>query len=308
MRTGLVAGRVFGAILAFVLAVAPAAADWPVFGWSRIVVFGDFYSDTGNTYAILHRPTRPYLPGRYTNGPAWVEYLSVLPMKTQAEANGGPIDNLHSTNAAVGGDILLGKDGANNLDAEIKTYFERGGLVRGGDRVVVFVGAEDAYVFFAIATSGVTWEQYRAAYDAFMAQADAEAASLAKLIAHGARHIVVGAIPPVDHSPKIGQDLGTTAFAIPTYNRRLGDAIATLRRKHPGVEIEYVNFYNLFSSILSAPEAWGFADTTQACIKVPACAAGGKAIRDRYLWWDARSPTARVHALMAYTAGIALSP
>ena len=60
-----------------------------VFKPSSLVVFGDSYSDHGNTYRSSHS-TYPFSPaywdGRFSNGPVWVEYLArhfgLNPLKT----------------------------------------------------------------------------------------------------------------------------------------------------------------------------------------------------------------------------------
>jgi phospholipase/lecithinase/hemolysin len=46
--------------------------------FSRIVVFGDSLSDTGNFYHLTggQLPPTPYANGRFSNGPLWVEYLA----------------------------------------------------------------------------------------------------------------------------------------------------------------------------------------------------------------------------------------
>jgi phospholipase/lecithinase/hemolysin len=50
-----------------------------VFTPSALIVFGDSYSDNGNTYRSSHS-TYPFSPayweGRFSNGPVWVEYLA----------------------------------------------------------------------------------------------------------------------------------------------------------------------------------------------------------------------------------------
>jgi phospholipase/lecithinase/hemolysin len=47
--------------------------------FSRIIVFGDSTSDTGNFYRMsggVYPPSPPYWQGHFCNGPVWVEYLA----------------------------------------------------------------------------------------------------------------------------------------------------------------------------------------------------------------------------------------
>src|SRR4029453_12923135 len=83
--------RVSCAIL-LTLAVVPetvttAWADSTPF--SRIIVFGDSLSDTGNFYHLTGGfPPAPYANGRFSNGPLWIEYLADdLGMKLLPEDN-----------------------------------------------------------------------------------------------------------------------------------------------------------------------------------------------------------------------------
>lgn len=65
-----------GMIAAFALSETTAvfANSTP---FSRIIVFGDSLSDTGNLYLLSGGyPPAPYAEGRFSNGPIWVEYLA----------------------------------------------------------------------------------------------------------------------------------------------------------------------------------------------------------------------------------------
>lgn len=46
--------------------------------FSKIVVFGDSISDSGNLHSWARIPNAPYWNGRYSDGPVWVEYLSAF--------------------------------------------------------------------------------------------------------------------------------------------------------------------------------------------------------------------------------------
>ncbi|MDP2324933.1 MAG: SGNH/GDSL hydrolase family protein, partial [Gammaproteobacteria bacterium] len=64
--------------VSFVGALLVSMASTPAFAFSAMYVFGDSLSDTGNvsvaTFGTV--PAAPYAPGRFSNGPVWVETLS----------------------------------------------------------------------------------------------------------------------------------------------------------------------------------------------------------------------------------------
>ena len=66
------------------LILLPFSAQAATPHFSAVYVFGDSYCDVGNLYAYVGAPGFPYLPGRRSNGPLWVEHVANawgLPMK-----------------------------------------------------------------------------------------------------------------------------------------------------------------------------------------------------------------------------------
>src|SRR5215831_1356590 len=86
--------------------IAAPAASTP---FSRIVVFGDSLSDTGNFYSLTGNqlPPSPYSNGRFSNGSLWVEYLADdLGMQVLQEDNyavaGATTGHLNSNDGVLG--------------------------------------------------------------------------------------------------------------------------------------------------------------------------------------------------------------
>lgn len=74
---------------------------------TKLVIFGDSLSDTGNVYLAtggVYPPAPPYFPGRFSNGPIWVDYLAANYGTTAVPFLAG------GTNFAVGG-ASTGVDG-----------------------------------------------------------------------------------------------------------------------------------------------------------------------------------------------------
>ncbi|MDF3055392.1 MAG: outer rane autotransporter barrel domain protein, partial [Gammaproteobacteria bacterium] len=80
---------------------------------SRLVVFGDSYSDNGNTYRLTQHLlplSPPYYKGRFTDGPMWNEYLINL-------LNRSSKNKTRLTNYAFGSGMVL-KSNIVTLDAD----------------------------------------------------------------------------------------------------------------------------------------------------------------------------------------------
>jgi phospholipase/lecithinase/hemolysin len=104
----------------------------------HVVVFGDSLSDNGNSFAAGRPPSPPYYPGRWTNGPNWVDYFSYF---SQVNQHFLPITAFipnHGTNFAVGGSSSA------LLAGQIGSYLgSTGGRASARDLFVVWIGAND---------------------------------------------------------------------------------------------------------------------------------------------------------------------
>src|SRR5579862_7480610 len=58
------------------LILQPFSAQAATPPFSAVYVFGDSYCDVGNLYTVIGAPGAPYLPGRRSNGPLWVEHVA----------------------------------------------------------------------------------------------------------------------------------------------------------------------------------------------------------------------------------------
>ena len=76
----------FALLMSLLSAAPPADAGQ----FTKLVVFGDSLSDTGNVFAVTHGavpPSAAYYAGRFSNGPVWPEYLAAslsLPLENFA--------------------------------------------------------------------------------------------------------------------------------------------------------------------------------------------------------------------------------
>src|SRR5215471_4598683 len=161
--------------------------------FSRVIVFGDSLSDTGNFYSLTGGfPPPPYANGRFSNGSLWVEYL--------ADDLGTPL--VPGDNYAVAG-AMTGHGNSN--DGFL-------GLIYPGlqDELAAFVATEppggaDPQALYII------WAGANDIFVALASQGDLEAAirdgvantihAVQLLRGNGAQHIMVPNIPDLGLTP-----------------------------------------------------------------------------------------------------------
>ena len=117
---------------------------------TKIVVFGDSLSDTGNLFAYLiseglpvFPPSPPYYNGRFSNGPVWVETLADglgLTALTPSLLGG--------TNNAWGGAETghgFSSQGTPNIGEQIVAFFNGGNAPSDKHLYVIWAGSNDFY-------------------------------------------------------------------------------------------------------------------------------------------------------------------
>jgi outer membrane lipase/esterase len=85
------------------------------------------------------------------------------------------------------------------------------------------------------------------------------------------------------------------------YNEALAGLIGSLNLALPGVEIRLFDAYAILNEVLDDPAAFGFVNTTDACVTpdVPPYACKKP---DTYVFWDGTHPTKAMHAVLAHKA------
>lgn len=270
--------RVLGAlsVLALVTATAPIAAAAP---FTAIYGFGDSLSDTGNVKLATGGavPAAPYFDGRFSNGPVAVEHL--------AQALGLPIlpSLAGGTNYAYGG----ARTGS-------------GGSVPGVLDQVALFGLANANV----ADPGALYFMFAGGNDLRDAAADPGNAAtivqqgvtnligaLTTLYGMGARDFFVPNLPNLGRTPESlgsGTAAGAT-FLSQTFNALLATSLNTFALLRPDAVVYQFNTYLTFEALFANPAAFGYTNTTQACLAVPGCDPNA------FIFWDGIHPTAKVH-------------
>jgi phospholipase/lecithinase/hemolysin len=124
-------------------------------------------------------------------------------------------------------------------------------------------------------------------------------AGVERLIAHGARRIVVFSSYPLVQSPLVSfvdpQAADARRFT-GRFDQRLSESIQSLRKPH--LELSIFSIGDRMRSILAGHAALGLNDTIHPCQitipkEKPACHAP-----DEFLWWDELHPSRRTHQIL----------
>jgi cholinesterase len=253
------------ALVSGLLAAGPAeAAPSP---YTRLVVFGDSLSDTGNA-------------GRFSNGPVWVEHVAErIGARLRPSGEGG-------TNFAVGGARARG--GPTDLRAQADALLSaRRGRLDPAALYVVYGGGNDLLAAGHAADPNAVAKNAAAAIGGVVAD----------LAAAGARRVLVPNLPDIGITPAL-RALGPTAAAEArelsrAYNGALELALDRVEAAHP-VRVVRLDVFSLADGVIADPAGAGFRNVTEPCRDAGTC--------EGMLFWDHVHPTALAHARLAEAA------
>ena len=159
--------------------------------FSRLIVFGDSFSDTGNVFAITQQlvPYSPYVNGRFSNGDLWVD---VFARRFGLSSRSSMLGGTNFACGASGSESGLAQWDAfavgPNLHEQINLFR---GRPTGTDLVVVWTGSID--VLFHIRGGCTTSAEHIA---------ENIAGGVRRLYDRGARHFLVPNIPDLGSMPE----------------------------------------------------------------------------------------------------------
>jgi phospholipase/lecithinase/hemolysin len=262
-----------------------SAASQP---FSRIFVFGDSLSDTGNYHALTGGliPPPSYADGRFSNGPLWVEYLAdhlgmaLLPHDNKAV--GGATTGFFNSNNGLFGQVYPG------LQHQIEAFLADTGPA-GADPEALYVVWAGANDFFVLVQAGLNPEQV--IHDGVSNTVQA----IWLLRQAGARHFLVLNVPDLGLTPFglwSGESEGITTL-VAIYNQFLAAALQDLGEA--GIPTIHVDAFAVLQAMVNFPEDFGFTDVTQ-----PLLSTDGEPAQ--FLFWDTVHPTTRGHEVLAGAA------
>lgn len=250
---------------------------------TEIVAFGDSLSDVGNTYLAAGVPSYPVnpAPGRYSNGPIWLDYLAArLGIAAPTPSLAGGTDN--AWGGAQTGDGLSFM-GTPNTGMQISTYLASSTL-NSHQLITLWAGAND------FLNGGVT--------DPTIPLANI-AAEITTLAAAGGKLFLVpnlpllGELPATNVAPDpVRQGLNQLTLA---FNSGLHDELNGLQSTL-GVTILQLDVNAVFQQMIADPGAFGLTNVTDSAI------ADGVLSGQGYLFWDPVHPTTAVQEMIGNVA------
>lgn len=286
-----------GAVVATAaLALIPAAARGQV-PYTSLTFFGDSYVDTGNALLLTggaQPPSPPYAPGRFSNGPVWVDYLAAS-LGRPGDAAPVFLARSASGNYAIGG---ARTDGLTGTGAQIGSYLTRPGatpttLTDPTGLYALFAGGNDLRDAGGLGTATERQAAAAAAATRVVTQAG-------QLAAAGARNVLLFTLASLAGTPEAQAIPGRPAIddiLAVTFNATLAAGIAGLQASLPGTTFLDFRLDNLFANLLAdasaGGERYGLTNVTTPCFApgAPSCAVS--------VFADNLHPTTRTHQLIA---------
>ena len=272
--------------------------------YSKMYVFGDSLSDTGNIYnSSPQNFPGYYVNGRFSNGKNWIDYLSedlgLAPNTFVTQPNTYlPVPQIltESVNFAFGG-ATTGLDNtvsqlAPGLQQQVGTYLT---ILQATNQTadpnalyILWAGAND-YL-----PTQSTW---------FTPHTDPNQTisnisfALDSLLQAGAKNVAVANLPSLGNVPLTTGTPYQTGFNNLTqwHNAELQQTINGLSQNY-NAKIVSLDFASLFNDAINNPGNYNLTNVTQGCLLVQC------QNPDQFLFWDYIHPTTKAHQLLADAA------
>jgi phospholipase/lecithinase/hemolysin len=310
------------------VSLAAGSAQAGVHSLSKLFVFGDSLSDSGNSKAISNAAsagtvTFPpanlgYVGGRFTNGEVAAEYLwkAFNPGDTSFQASLIP----GGTNFAIGG----ATSGQKNFiqvwpitpDALKPAYANLGNAWQLNQFLtpslpsfdpetslfLVWFYPNDA--FWNGATSGVSVGSFDGSTPPAGLKETAVyniKGTIEKLASYGAKNFLVPNTPDLGLVPEfINNPVQSAYFSqiSSAFNTLLAENLNGLAISRPDLDIVAFQTDDLFAEVRANPGAFGFSDVSNRCQTTAICANGSAADQASFLFWDGSHPTTAGHQMI----------
>jgi len=269
--------------------------------YSKIFIFGDSISDSGNLASVIGGIPAPYYKNRVSNGPVAVDTFTA-----KLGFNANPSLHLIGLNAgdnySVAGAKASGNEGQ-DLDMQILAFQANYNFNAPEDALyVIFLGGNDV--------RAATYQTDPAIAESIIQTANNKIQNAINVLYQsGARSFLVINVPNIALIPETR--LNAEASKNPALINRAADFSKMLNKKlHKTIEkiedikninIKQFNLFKLFNKIVEKAAKFGFTNVTDACFSpvIPAfhpdCNNGLNA--DQFIFFDEIHPTTRVHTM-----------
>jgi phospholipase/lecithinase/hemolysin len=289
------------------VACTPAAA-----AYTAIFAFGDSLSDAGNLFSESGGtlPVAPYVDGHFSNGPTWVEDLSLMlglgPMKPFLTSNDG-------TNYAFGG-AQTGITDINPYDPSSPIHIDLPDQISAYDLLnpkpvkgalyTLDIGANDIMnALVAYAEGKISLP----AVQKVVGEAEVNTIDSVKaLFGLGARSLLYYEVPNLGLTPRFdGSGLQSLASGLAaSFNAAVLKGLAPV--ESDGLKVFTLDTYDLLGEIKADPSKFGFTNVSDPCWtggftdpKSGTLCSPNLADQNKFLFWDEVHPTAAGHLLAA---------
>ena len=263
--------------------------------YSKLVVFGDSLSDTGNHYGawLLGELPHPYYQNRISNGPVSVDVLAGE-LGLSAATSGGFYGSGSGQNYAVSGAKARG-DTFYDLNAQIAKFLAAQSHPIDDEALyVMMVGGND------VRGAALLYSQTAAINDA-RAAADAANEALERVLNAGAKSILVVNVPDVSKTPETAKRelnrpgiTAHTAIISRAFNARLALNVVRLEKTYQ-VDIAQFDAFTRLNQMIAQPNAYGFSNVNEACYHPKQFSYHAQCDFNRFVFFDSIHPTAKVH-------------
>jgi len=269
--------------------------------FSKVYIFGDSLSDTGNLASIFGELPAPYYKNRITNGPVAVDTLTNK-LGDTAEASLHLIGPSVGHNYSVAGASASGNE-AIDLDTQIMSFQANHGYIAPSDALyVIFIGGNDI--------RAALYETDQIIAESIIKTAKNKIRDAIKSLKQaGARSFYVINAPDIASIPETSlmasalnnpELLSRASYLSNRFNRKLHRMIERLEENHK-INISEFKLDKLFSKVLDNSNKLGFTNKKDACFSSvtytfhPDCNYGLNI--DQFVFFDEIHPTARVHSM-----------
>jgi phospholipase/lecithinase/hemolysin len=303
-------------IALFVLLVLAPASPLLAGPPDRFVVFGDSLSDPGNAFILTRNlevppfdsliPDAPYARGalHFSNGPTWVEQLSLLDHAVPTAGPGFLRPRIFS-NYAVGG-ARARLPGPTDLSAQVRVFNDEFPDAPARALYVLWTGGNDVRDALEALAKDPT-----GAASAFILQQAVFSIRDNLIVLHGsgARRFLVPNAPDIGLAPAVRllgpAAQGAASLLSEQFNAGLESMLQGVEAAL-GVEIVRLDVLGILREVVAQPTSFGLTDVTTPCIRLNVTARAFCDKPGQFLFWDGIHPTVAGHRILAKRAHTAL--